>query len=96
MLNKVHQPPLHKTPVIRGAFEYKGLSFLVQSYLENDFANICQCNGESFRIDFTNKVITTSAKETKEWLSIASKIEIEEIKQIIKNLCSQKWQKQKD
>ncbi len=64
-------------------FEYIGTAFIVQSYLENDFANICEVNGESFRIDFVNKQITTSAKETKDWKQKASKINFEEIGKIL-------------
>lgn len=60
-------------------FEYIGAAFIVQSYLKDDFANICEVNGESFRIDFVNKQITTSAKETKDWKQKASKINFEEI-----------------
>jgi hypothetical protein len=67
-------------------FEYIGTAFIVQSYLKNDFANICEVNGESFRIDFVNKLITTSAKETEFWKQKCNKINFKEIEIIIDNL----------
>jgi hypothetical protein len=67
-------------------FEYIGTAFIVQSYLKNDFANICEVNGESYRIDFVNKLITTSAKETEFWKQKANKINLKEIENIIDNL----------
>lgn len=67
-------------------FEYIGTAFIVQSYLKNDFANICEVNGESYRIDFVNKLITTSAKETEFWKQKANKINFTEIETIIDNL----------
>lgn len=67
-------------------FEYMGTAFIVQSYLKNDFANICQINGDSFRIDFVNQNITTSSKESKDWKLKANKINIKEIETIIDNL----------
>ena len=67
-------------------FEYIGTAFIVQSYLKNDFANICEVNGESYRIDFVNKLITTSAKETEFWKQKANKINFIEIETIIDNL----------
>lgn len=68
-------------------FEYIGTAFIVQSYLKNDFANICEVNGESYRIDFVNKLITTSAKETEFWKQKANEINFKEIETIIDNLC---------
>ena len=68
-------------------FQYIGTSFIVQSYLKNDFANICEVNGESYRIDFVNKLITTSAKETEFWKQKANEINLTEIENIIDNLC---------
>ena len=38
-------------------FEYIGTAFIVQSYLKNDFANICEVNGESYKIDFKNNSV---------------------------------------
>lgn len=70
-------------------FEYMGASFIVQSYLKNDFANICEVNGESYRIDFVNELITTSAKETFFWKQKSNKINIKEIEVIIDNLLKQ-------
>ena len=67
-------------------FEYIGTAFIMQSYLKNDFANICEVNGESYRIDFVNKLITTSAKETEFWKQKANKINFIEIETIIDNL----------
>lgn len=67
-------------------FEYIGTAFIVQSYLKNDFANICEVNGESYRIDFVNKLITTSAKETEFWKQKANEINFKEIETIIDNL----------
>lgn len=67
-------------------FEYIEIVFILQSYLKNDFANICEVNGESFRIDFINKSITTSAKETKDWNKKASKISFDELNKILNNL----------
>jgi hypothetical protein len=67
-------------------FEYMGIKFVVQSFLKNDFANICEINGECFRIDFVNKQIATSAKETKDWKEKQSKIKIEDISKILNNL----------
>ncbi len=72
-------------------FEYIGTAFIVQSFLENDFANICEVNGESFRIDFVNKQITTSAKETKDWKQKVSKINFEEIGKMLHKLISFKY-----
>ena len=68
-------------------FQYIGTAFIVQSYLKNDFANICEVNGESYRIDFVNKLITTSAKETEFWKQKANEINLTEIENIIDNLC---------
>lgn len=68
-------------------FEYIGTAFILQSYLKNDFANICEVNGENYRIDFVNKLITTSAKETEFWKQKANKINFIEIETIISNLC---------
>lgn len=68
-------------------FQYIGTAFIVQSYLKNDFASICEVNGESFRIDFVNKLITTSAKETKFWKQKANEINLTGIENIIDNLC---------
>jgi hypothetical protein len=68
-------------------FEYIGTAFIVQSYFKNDFANICEVNGESYRIDFVNKLITTSAKETEFWKQKANEINLTEIENIIDNLC---------
>lgn len=67
-------------------FEYKGTAFIVQSYLKNDFSNICEVNGESYRIDFLNKLVTTSAKETENWKRKANEIDFKEIQIIIDNL----------
>lgn len=72
-------------------FEYIGTAFIVQSYLKNDFANICEVNGESFRIDFVNKLITTSAKETKGWKQKALKINFDEIGKILKSFFDYKY-----
>ena len=63
-------------------FQYIGTSFIVQSYLKNDFANICEVNGESYRIDFVNNLITTSAKETEFWKQKANEINLTEIENI--------------
>jgi hypothetical protein len=68
-------------------FQYIGTAFIVQSYLKNDFANICEVNGESYRIDFVNKLITTSAKETEFWKQKSNEINLTEIENIIDNLC---------
>lgn len=72
-------------------FQYIGTAFIVQSYLKNDFANICEVNGESFRIDFANKQITTSAKETNDWKLKASKIQLDEISKILETLFEFKY-----
>lgn len=72
-------------------FEYIGTAFIVQSYLKNDFANICEVNGESYRIDFANKLITTSAKETKDWKLKASKINFDEIGKILNSFFDFKY-----
>lgn len=72
-------------------FQYIGTAFIVQSYLKNDFANICEVNGESFRIDFANRQITTSAKETNDWKSKASKIRLDEISKILETLFDFKY-----
>ena len=63
-------------------FQYIGTAFIVQSYLKNDFANICEVNGESYRIDFVNNLITTSAKETEFWKQKANEINLTEIENI--------------
>lgn len=72
-------------------FDYNGTAFIVQSYLKNDFANICEVNGESYRIDFVNNNITTSAKETKDWKDKATKIKFDEISVILNKLFSFKY-----
>ena len=72
-------------------FEYIGAAFIVQSFLKNDFANICEVNGDSYRIDFTNKTITTSSKETKLWKLISSKIKIDELSKILNSLFDFKY-----
>ena len=72
-----------KDTMLLNRFEYKGTAFVVQSYLKNDFANICEINGDSFRIDFVNKSITTGGKETISWKLKASSINIEEIANIL-------------
>lgn len=72
-------------------FEYLGTAFIVQSYLKNDFANLCEVNGESYRVDFRNKLITTSAKETKDWKQKALKIQFDEIATILNRLIDFKY-----
>jgi len=67
-------------------FKYLETEFIVQSYLKNEFVNICQVNGHNFRIEFDKKIITTSAKESKEWKSLAKKIIFEEVKTILDNI----------
>jgi len=67
-------------------FEYNGCTYIVQSYLKNDFANISEINGCSFRIDFIGKLITTTAKENKEWIGKAESINIVEIMQVLDSL----------
>jgi hypothetical protein len=67
-------------------FNYIGTEFIVQSFLQNDFANICEVNGESFRIDFVNKQVTTSAKETKDWKAKVSQINFDDISKILNSL----------
>jgi hypothetical protein len=64
-------------------FKYIGTEFIIQSFLKKDFANICEVNGDSYRVDFVNKSITTSAKETKLWKEKSSKIIFNEIENII-------------
>ncbi len=71
-------------------FEYIGTTFIVQSYLKNNFANICEVNGESFRVDFKNGSITTSAKETPDWKSKKRKIDITELQKILDRLIAHK------
>lgn len=65
---------------MKNKFEYRGTSYIVQSYLKNDFANICKLNGGNFRVDFVNNSITTSGKETKAWRADAGNIVIPELK----------------
>ena len=74
--------------IIRNAkiFQYIDTAFVVQAYLKDDFANICEVNGDSFRINFRNKAITTTSKESKEWQNKASMMNISEVKNIIDNL----------
>lgn len=69
-------------------FNHNGNNYVVQSHLKNDFANICQINGDSFRIDFINQNITTSSKETKKWNEIADSIHIPTVQLKIDNLLS--------
>ena len=64
-------------------FEYNNCTYILQSYLKSDFANISEINGNSFRIDFINKSISTTAKENKEWIAKAESININEIMQIL-------------
>lgn len=66
--------------------DYKGCKYAVQSYLKNDFANICELNGDSFHIDFINSTIETSGKETKEWSEKKAEFIISEIKEALDNL----------
>jgi len=70
-------------------FEYIGTAFIVQSYLKNDFANICEVNGESYKIDFkNNSVIYHSTPSLSQNISqkIGKMINVLEIKTIIENL----------
>lgn len=70
-------------------FEYIGTAFIVQSYLKNDFANICEINGESFKIDFKNNSViyfqTPSLKQNKKQ-TIGKMINVLEVKNIIEKL----------
>lgn len=72
-------------------FEYIGTAFIVQSYFKNEFANICEVNGDLFCIDFKNKNITTSSKESKDWKLKASKIKIDEVSKLLSNLFDFKY-----
>jgi len=67
-------------------FAYKNFHFVIQSYLRNDFCNICELEGDSFRIDFKNKTITTSGKESKEWLRKKALINVDEIESHLKEI----------
>ena len=67
-------------------FEYMGTAFIVQSYLKNDFANVCEVNGDLFCVDFINQSITTTSKENNKWKQKANKINIKEIETIIDNI----------
>ena len=70
-------------------FEYIGTAFIVQSYLKNDFANICEVNGESYKIDFkNNSVIYHCTPSLSQNISqkIGKMINVLEIKTIIENL----------
>jgi len=67
-------------------FEYNGTAFIVQSFNFNDFANICELSGNSFRINFVTKEITTDGKESKTWKEKASKLKIDELQIILNNL----------
>lgn len=70
-------------------FEYIGTAFIVQSYLKNDFANICEVNGESYKIYFkNNSVIYHSTPSLSQNISqkIGKMINVLEIKTIIENL----------
>lgn len=67
-------------------FEHGGLWFILQSYLKNDFANICEVNGDSFRLDFTNKTVSTSVKQNDTWIRKSNKINITEVGILIDKL----------
>lgn len=70
-------------------FEYIGTAFILQSYLKNDFANICEVNGEYYKIDFkNNSVIYHSTPSLSQNISqkIGKIINVLEIKTIIENL----------
>jgi len=70
-------------------FEYIGTAFIVQSYLKNDFANICEVNGESFKIDFKNNSViyhpTPSLFQNRNQ-EIGKMINVLEVKNIIDKL----------
>lgn len=72
-------------------FDYNGAVFIVQSYLKDDFANIHEINGESYRIDFVNEIVTTSAKESKEWKCKSLQINFNDISKILNNIFSFKY-----
>lgn len=67
-------------------FQYIDTTFVVQAYMKDDFANICEVGGDSFRINFRNKGVTTTSKESEEWQNKASMMNISEVKNIIDNL----------
>lgn len=70
-------------------FEYIGTAFIVQSYLKNDFANICQVNGESFKIDFKNNSViyySTPSLSQNRNQEIGKMINVLEVKNIIDKL----------
>jgi hypothetical protein len=56
-------------------FNFNNTTFLVQSYKRGEFCNICEIDGDSFRIDFKNNEVTTSGKETKNWISKAKNLD---------------------
>lgn len=70
--------------------KYQGLDFIVQSYLKDDFANLCEINGSNFRIDFINNTITTSNKESIDWKIKAKTMNIIEISNILKTISNEK------
>ena len=72
-------------------FDYNGAVFIVQSYLKDDFANICEINGESYRIDFVNEIVTTSAKESKEWRRKSLQFHFDDVSKILNNIFSFKY-----
>jgi len=67
-------------------FYHNGVRFAVQAYLKGDFANICEINGDSFRICFTNKTIETSGKQSERWRNKAKQIDIRHIDELLDDL----------
>lgn len=67
-------------------FNHSEIDFVVQSFLQNDFANICELNGDSFRIDFKNSTVSTCNKESRLWIEKCKKLNLKEIHQILVGL----------
>ena len=65
--------------------KYNGCDFVIQAYVKNNFANICEINGDFFQIDFVTGEITTAGKENKDWIDKKSKMIISDLKQIIES-----------
>lgn len=71
-------------------FNFKNTTFLVQSFKRGEFCNICEINGDSFRIDFSNSTVTTCNKETNKWISKAKNLDKAFIENSIGNLIVEK------
>jgi hypothetical protein len=76
--------------------EYLGKKFIVQSFRKNDFANICECDGPTFYIDFHNKIVSSGGIEDDYWRSVSVKMDCIELHGIINDSVSKELKKVSD